>query len=345
MLKACLKRCSFALALGLGLTGSTLFGADPVGEVIRLDPLFDALIPAGAKIEKLADGYDWSEGPVWLAADQALLFSDVPKNTVFKFDKAGRAPSQFLKPSGDTGHLKGSSGQGSNGLTLDSVGRLVLMQHGDRRVARLEPGGQLSTLAGRYNGKRLNSPNDGAYHSSGTLYFTDPPYGLAKGANDPARELDFSGVYKVDGSGQVSLLTKELKFPNGLAFAPDQKTLYVANSDFDRPVIMAYPVKADGTLETGKVFADTSALVAAKKPGLPDGLKVDNAGNVFATGPGGVHVYAADGTLLGRIDPGVATANCAWGDDGSTLYMTADNMLCRIRTTTQGPLVGPKLAR
>lgn len=345
MLKACLKRCSFALALGLRLTGSTLFGADPVGEVIRLDPRFDALIPVGAKIEKLADGYDWSEGPVWLAADQALLFSDVPKNTIFKFDKAGRAPSQFLKPSGDTGHLKGSSGQGSNGLTLDSVGRLVLMQHGDRRVARLEPGGQLSTLADRYNGKRLNSPNDGAYHSGGSLYFTDPPYGLAKGAIDPARELDFSGVYKVDGSGQVSLLTKELKFPNGLAFSPDQKTLYVANSDFDRPVIMAYPVKSDGTLETGKVFADTSALVAAKKPGLPDGLKVDNAGNVFATGPGGVHVYATDGTLLGRIDPGVATANCAWGDDGSTLYMTADNMLCRIRTITQGPLVGPKPAR
>ena len=331
--------------MALGLFAPATFGADPVGEVIRLDPRFDALVSPDAKIEKLADGYEWSEGPVWLAADQALLFSDVPKNKVFKYDQAGRAPSEFLKPSGDTGHLKGSSGQGSNGLTLDSVGRLVLMQHGDRRVARLEPGGQLTTLADRYDGKRLNSPNDGAYHSSGTLYFTDPPYGLAKGANDPARELDFSGVYKVDASGQVSLLTKDLRFPNGLAFSPDQKTLYIANSDFDRPVIMAYPVNTDGTLGTGKVFADTTALLAAKKPGLPDGLKVDSAGNVFATGPGGVHVYAADGTLLGRIDPGVATANCAWGDDGTTLYMTADNMLCRIRTKTKGPLPGPKPAR
>ncbi len=329
----------------LALQFCTLHAQDYVGEVIRLDPRFDSLIAKDARIEKLADGYEWSEGPVWLRADAALAFSDVPKNIVYKWDTKGRPPSELIKPSGDTGRLRGSSGQGSNGLTLDSTGRLVLMQHGDRRVARLEPNGQFTTLAERFDGKRLNSPNDGVYHSSGDLYFTDPPYGLAKGAADPARELDFSGVYRLDPSGRVSLLTKELKFPNGLAFSPDAKILYVANSDFDRPVIMAYPVKSDGSLESGRVFADTSALLAAKKPGLPDGLKVDNAGNLFATGPGGVHVYAADGTLLGRIDPKVATANCAWGDDGSTLYLTADNMLCRIPTKTKGPLEGPKNAK
>jgi gluconolactonase len=321
----------------IGLTAE-----EHVGEVIRLDPRFDKLIAKDSKIEKLADGYEWSEGPVWLSSDQALVFSDVPKNVVYRWDTKGQPPRAFIKPSGDTGLIKGSSGQGSNGLTLDSVGRLVLMQHGDRRVARLEPNGEFTTLADRFDGKRLNSPNDGAYHANGDLYFTDPPYGLAKGATDPARELDFSGVYRVDKSGHVSLLTKELKFPNGLAFSPDGKTLYVANSDFDRPIIMAYPVKLDGTLGAGKVFADTSELLAAKKPGLPDGLKLDNAGNVFVTGPGGVHVYASDGKLLGRIDPKVATANCAWGDDGTTLYLTADNMLCRIRTLTKGPLEGPK---
>lgn len=334
-----LKSCCLVICL---LAFGQAQAADTVGEIIRLDPRFDALIPAGAKLEKLADGYEWSEGPVWVSADQALLFSDVPKNVVYKWDKAGRAPSEFLLHSGDTGYLKGSSGQGSNGLTLDSAGRLVLMQHGDRRVARQEANGQLTTLAERFEGKRFSSPNDGVFDSAGNLVFTDPPYGLTKGANDPAREIDFSGVYRVDSKGHVSLLTKELKFPNGVGFSPDEKTLYVANSDPERPIIMAYPVNRDRTIGTGKVFADTSALFAAKKPGLPDGLKVDNAGNVFATAPGGVHVYAPDGTLLGRIDPGVATANCAWGDDGSVLYLTADNMICRIQTKTRGPLPGPR---
>ena len=164
-----------------------LTAEEHVGEVIRLDPRFDTLIAKDSKIEKLADGYEWSEGPVWMSSEQALVFSDVPKNVVYKWDTKGQPPRPFIKPSGDTGLIKGTSGQGSNGLTLDSVGRLVLMQHGDRRVARLEPNGEFTTLADRFDGKRLNSPNDGAYHSNGDLYFTDPPYGLAKGAADPAR--------------------------------------------------------------------------------------------------------------------------------------------------------------
>lgn len=321
----------------------SLDAQEAVGQIHRHDPRFDRLIPPDAKIEKLASGYTWSEGPVWLASDKALIFSDVPRNVAFKWDKAGRQPSEFLKPSGDTGLLPEASGQGSNGLTLDAQGRLVLMQHGDRRIARLEPNGTFTTLADKYQGKRLNSPNDGAFDAGGNLYFTDPPYGLKKGADDPARELDFSGVYRLDGkSGELTLLTKELKFPNGLAFSPDYKTVYVANSDPDRPILMAYPVKADGTFGPGKLFADTAELLKAGEPGLPDGLKVDLAGNVFTTGPGGVLVYAPDGTMLGRIDTKVPTANCAWGDDGSTLYITANDALVRVRTTTKGKLEGPQ---
>jgi gluconolactonase len=215
------------------------------------------------------------------------------------------------------------------------------MQHGDRRVARLERDGKFTTLAEKYQGKRFNSPNDGAYDGAGNLYFTDPPYGLKKGADDPARELDFSGVFRLDGkTGEVTLMTKELKFPNGIAFSPDYETAYVANSDPERPILMAYPVKADGTFGQGRVFADTAEYLKAGKPGLPDGLKVDVAGNVFTTGPGGVLIYAPDGTLLGQIDTKVPTANCAWGDDGSTLYITANDMLVKVRTKTKGKLEG-----
>jgi gluconolactonase len=322
---------------------SSASGAQDVGEIIRLDPRFDKLISPGAKIEKLTDGHDWSEGPVWLAGENSLLFSDVPGNIVHRWDPATKKLLTFLKPSGDTGRLKGSSGQGSNGLTIDSVGRLVLMQHGDRRVARLENSGSFTTLAERFEGKRLNSPNDGVFASDGSFYFTDPPYGLSKGEKDPARELDFSGVYRISPEGRLSLLTKELRFPNGAALSPDETTLYVANSDPERPILMAYPLEKSGKIGKGRIFADTTELLKAKKPGLPDGLKVDKAGNIFMTGPGGVYVYAPDGVLLGRIDPGVATANCAWGDDGSTLYLTADNMLCRVKTKTAGLLPGPRL--
>jgi gluconolactonase len=197
-----------------------------------------------------------------------------------------------------------------------------------------ENGGK-RTLVDNYQGRRLNSPNDLTYKSNGELYFTDPPYGLPKNWDDPRRELDFCGVYRLDKDGKLTLLAKDLSRPNGIAFSPDEKTLYVANSDPQRAIWMAYPVNGDGTLGSGRVFANVTEMVAKHK-GLPDGMKVDRSGNLFATGPGGVHIYSPEGKLLGRIETGEATANCAWGDDGSTLYITADMWLCRVKTKTRG---------
>jgi gluconolactonase len=213
------------------------------------------------------------------------------------------------------------------------------MEHGDRRVARLEKDGKTkTTLADKYMGARLNSPNDGVFKSNGDLYFTDPPYGLmVKDADGfPGQELDFCGVYRLSKDGKLTLLTKEMSKPNGIAFSPDEKTLYVANSDPARPIWMAFPVKADGTLGKGRVFFDATEFVKAEKKGLPDGMKVDRDGNLFATGPGGVLVLSPEGKHLGTLATGVPTSNCGWGDDGSVLYVTADKDLCRIKTLTKG---------
>jgi len=306
----------------------------PLGKIERHDPRFDELIPENAVIETLASGFDWAEGPVWNRRDKYLLFSDIPPNVVNKWTpEAGL--SQFLKPSGYTGSVARGGEPGSNGLLFDGEGRLVLCQHGDRRVARLEPDGSFHTLADRYHGKRLNSPNDGAFKSNGDLYFTDPPYGLLGLDKDPNKELDFNGVYRLSADGELTLLTRDMSKPNGIAFSPDEKTLYVANSDPKRAVWMAFDVQADGTLAGGRVFADVTESVGKRK-GLPDGLKVDRDGNLFATGPGGVLVFAADGTHLGTLATGEATANCAWGDDGTTLYITADMHIARVKTKTKG---------
>ncbi len=306
-----------------------------LGGVIRMDPRLDALLPKDAKIEVLASGFDWSEGPVWVREEEGyLLFSDVPRNTVYKWTEKGGL-SVFLKPSGYTGAGAYSREPGSNGLTLDRQGLLVSCEHGDRRVSRMTWNGGKTTIADNFEGKRFNSPNDAVVKSDGSVYFTDPPYGLPKQENDPTRELDYFGVFRVDPRGKVTLLTKELTRPNGLAFSPDEKTLYVAQSDPARAIWMAYPVKPDGSLGPGKVFFDATPWTK-ELPGLPDGLKVDRNGNLFATGPGGVNVFAPDGTHLGRINTEQATANCGWGDDGTTLYITADGYLCRIRTSTKG---------
>ena len=305
-----------------------------LGRIIRNDPRLDALLPPDAKLKVISSGFDWSEGPVWSPALKGLLFSDIPRNSVMLW-REGVGASVWLKPSGYTGSVDYGKEPGSNGLTLDPTGRLVSCEHGDRRVSVLEKDGGKRTLVDSYQGKRLNSPNDATFRINGDLYFTDPPYGLPKNWDDPRRELDFCGVYRLDRAGRLTVLTKEMSRPNGIAFSPDEKTLYVANSDPQRAIWMAFTVKEDGTLGPGRVFADASKMVGQHK-GLPDGLKVDRDGNLFATGPGGVHIYAPDGKLLGRIETGEATANCAWGDDGSTLYVTADMWLCRIRTKTRG---------
>jgi gluconolactonase len=319
-----------------GGAGSASPAAKTLGTIERKDPRFDALVPKDAVLEVLADGFAWSEGPVWDKAAGRVLFSDIPANTVHEWSEKGGL-KVFVKPSGYTGSAPFTGREpGANGLGFDSAGNLVLCQHGDRRIARREKDGRFTTLADRYQGKRLNSPNDLAYHSNGDLYFTDPAYGLPKTFDDPARELAWAGVYRLGKDGTVTLLVQNLQAPNGLAFSPDEKTLYVAQSFPARAVVMAYDVAADGLVKNGRVFFDMTPWVGKDRPGLPDGLKVDVAGNLFATGPGGVVVLSPKGEHLGTIATGVPTANCAFGGDGRTLYVTANNTLCRIRLATKG---------
>ena len=316
---------------------SATTGSDSAAKIVRLDPAFGKLVPADAMVEKLVDGHKWTEGPVWNRKESYLLFSDIPNNAIIKWQE-GKGESVFMQPAGYTGKEPFTGYEpGTNGLTYDSEGRLVACEHGDRRVSRLEADGKTkTTLANKYNGKRLNSPNDLVYKSNGDLYFTDPPYGLPKQMNDPARELDFCGVYRLSKDGKLTLLTKEITRPNGIALSPDEKKLYVASSDPDKAIWMVYDVQPDGTIANGKVFFDATAWAKEKRPGLPDGMKVDKDGNIFATGPGGVLVFSPDGKHLGTFDTGVPTANVAWGGDGSTLYITANTALLRVKLNTKG---------
>jgi gluconolactonase len=303
--------------------------------IVRLDPRLDRLVPRDATLEKLADGFAWVEGPAWNRAGGYLVFSDIPNNSVFSWHNA-TGIGLFLKPSGYTGPAPFRGREpGSNGLTFDSAGRLVLCEHGDRRIARLESDGRKTVLADRYEGKRLNSPNDLAFTSNGDLYFTDPPFGLPQTFDDPLKELDFSGVYRLLRNGTLMLLSRDLRAPNGIAFSPSEKTLYVSNADPNHAVWMAYDVRTDGTLGPGRVFFDATAWTRTKK-GAPDGMKVDHQGNLFTAGPGGLHVFAPDGTHLGSIETGGIVSNAAWGDDGSVLYLTADTAIYRIALTTKG---------
>jgi gluconolactonase len=311
-----------------------------MGKIERLDPKFDKLIAKDAKIYKVAGGFIWAEGPVWVKDGGYLLFSDIPNNVINKYNPKDGKVTEFLKPSGYTGKTarggKPGDEPGSNGLMLDPQGRLTICEHGDRQVSRIEKDGKKTVLASKYDGKRLNSPNDLVFKSNGDLYFTDPPYGLGpKTWDEPTRELDFCGIYRISKDGQLTLLTKELTRPNGLTFSLDEKTLYVANSDPKLPYIYAFDVKDDGTLGKHRIFFDTSKWVGKTK-GLPDGMKLDVNGNLWTTGPGGVWVLTPDGTPLGRLDTGVATANCAFAEDGSVLYMAADHDLCKVQTSTKG---------
>lgn len=310
-----------------------------LGEVLREDAGLDELIAPDAKLQVIAAGFDWTEGPVWVPArgDQPghLLFSDIPVNSVYKWVE-GVGASLYLKPSGYTGVEDYGAEPGCNGLLLDPQGRLVSCEHGDRRISVLTDGGGKRTLVDNYQGKRLNSPNDALFHSNGDLYFTDPPYGLPNRWDDPRRELDFCGVYRLSKDGKLTLLTDEMTRPNGIGLSPDEKTLYVSQSDPEAAVWMSFPIKGDGTLGEGKLLHDATDSVG-KLPGLPDGMAIDQQGNLFATGPGGVYVFRPDGKLLGRISTGEKTGNCTFGGpDGSILYMTADTYICRIATKTKG---------
>jgi gluconolactonase len=303
--------------------------------ITRLDPRFDELVPRGAVLEKIAEGHGWTEGPVWVRDGGYLLFSDVVKNAIYKW-KQGEGESVFLRPSGYAGATPFTGPEpGSNGLALDPEGRLVFCQHGDRSISRREKDGRLTPLVQRYQGKRINSPNDLVFRSNGDLYFTDPPFGLPETFNDPAKELPFQGVYRLGRDGKVTLLTRELTAPNGIAFSPDERTLYVSNADRNRLVWTAFPVKPNGTLGKGSVLYDGTESTRDRS-GTADGMKVDGQGNIFGAGPGGVYVFAPDGILLGWFDFGGNVGNVAWGEDGSTLFIAANAAVYRVQLSTRG---------
>ncbi len=304
-----------------------------IGKIERMAPELDKLLAEDANIELLDSGFVWTEGPVWVDDGGYLLFSDVPENKIYKWTETGGS-SEYLSPSGYTG--PDSSGhEGSNGLLLDASKHLVICQHGDRRVARMatpldKPAPNFETLTGTYQGKRYNSPNDACYDQAGNLYFTDPPYGLPLQDEDPAKELPFNGVYRLNTNGSVDLLVDTLSRPNGIALSPDGKTLYVANSDEKKAIWMAYEIADDGSLHNGRVFFDATAEVTSSFTGLPDGLKVTAGGYIFATGPGAVYVFSPSGQLLGKLITGVPNSNCAFGNEGKALYITSDDYLTRI---------------
>jgi gluconolactonase len=304
-----------------------------VGKIERMDPAFDKLVAPTATIEKLAEGFRWSEGPTWF--DGGVVFSDVLANTAYQWKPGMTKAEIYFRPSGLFSTTPGFRETGSNGYAVDTQGRLLVAQHGERRLARWDKG-TFTTVADRFEGKRFNSPNDIAVKKNGDIYFTDPPYGLEGMDRSPLRELTHAGVYRVAPDGKVALLSKSLPFPNGIGFSPDEKTLYVGTTENNAARIMAYDVKADGTLEKERLFFNAQPLIDAQHKGACDGLKVDREGNVWSSGAGGILVISPAGKLLGRINTGEQTGNCAWGDDGSTLYITADYFLVRVKTLTKG---------
>ena len=332
---------AFSVALMLGAAGwasepaiSLAHRTEAGGAVVRLDPRFDQLIPADARIEKIADGFTWVEGPVWHKQGGYLLFSDIPANAVYQW-KAGRGTSLFLKSSGYSGSIPFAGREpGSNGLTFDANGRLVLCRHGDRQIGRLEADGKINIVADRYDGYKINSPNDLVFKSNGDLYFTDPPFGLPGAFDDPSK-APVQGVYRVKPDGTVALLIADIKAPNGIVFSPDERTLYVSDVDPKRAAWLAYDVKDDGTVANGRVFFDATRW--RKDPFFgPDGFKVDRHGNIFGARPGGISVIGPDGVLLGTIETGQPTSNLAWGEDGSVLYITGGSAVYRVRNRTKG---------
>ena len=301
-----------------------------IGSVERLSPEINKLINSDAKIEILAKGFEWSEGPIWSKKLNSLLFSDVPNNVIYKWNEKNGL-NVFAKPIGYSGKVPNNKKAGTNGLTIDSDGNLIVCMHGDRMIAKVENLNieNVSSIIESYNKKLFNSPNDLVYDSKGNLFFTDPPYGLLEGDNDKLKEIPFNGVYKLSYDGNLDLLIKNLKRPNGISISNDEKTLYVANSDNNNPIIMKYELSEDG-VKNPRIFFDGKKL-AKKDEGLFDGLKVHPSGNVFATGPGGVLIIKENGDHIGTIRTEVRTANCAFDDKFEYLYMTSDMYLTRIK--------------
>ncbi|MFL6618480.1 MAG: SMP-30/gluconolactonase/LRE family protein [Povalibacter sp.] len=316
-----------------GDTGPVAVPAQEVNvRVVRLDPALDAVVPANPKIFKLAEGFQFTEGPVW--HEGSLLFSDPNANRIYAYEASTQSLRVFREQSGYAGADIADYGQpGSNGLTFDSRGRLTINQHGNHRVVRVESNGTLTVLADRFQGKRLNSPNDLVYRSDGAVYFTDPPFGLPKFYDDPRKQLAFSGVYRAQ-AGKAVLLTQELKGPNGIAFSPDERFLYVGNWDPQQKVVLRFPVSRDGRLGASTVFADLTQEVPGEE--ALDGIKVDRAGNLYLSAPDGLRIYNAGGKHLGTVVAPRPIHNFAWGDDGKTLYLTARDRLYRIALLVEG---------
>lgn len=311
--------------------------AGTLGKITKFDDALDAVIDVNSPIEVLATGYKWAEGPVWVKKGGYLLFNDVPSNVCYKWQK-GKV-TKFLDPSGLAGPIPPAIREaGANGMTIDAKGDLIMADSGTRAIARVDLKTRKKTiLADKSEGKRFNSCNDVALHGNGTIYFTDPPYGLAEGDTSPIKEIAFNGVYRLDPQGKVNLIDADLSRPNGVAVSADQQILYVAMSDEKRPQVLAYPLDIEGGVsDYPKLFCDFSAELASKLPGLPDGIKASRSGHVFATGPGGVYVLAADGKKLGLISTGKATANCCFGEDGKTLFLTSSDMIAKVRLKTGG---------
>ena len=303
-----------------------------IGTLERLDPALDKIVSPGAKAEIIAEGFDWSEGPLWVEKHKMLLFSDVPRDTVYKWTEA-KGKEVYLTPSGYTSKIPRGGEIGSNGLLLDNKGRLVLCQCGNKQMAAMDasldkPSPKYIALAAAYNGKKFNSPNDAVYNSKGELFFTDPPYGLEGGEKSTKREIPFQGVYKAAANGRVTLMTDTLTRPNGIAFFPGEKTVIVANSDPQKPLWYAYDITPAGTFSNARIFASAKGR---NGNGLPDGLKIDSKGTVFATGPGGLWIMSKEGKLLGRLLVPESTSNCALSADEKTLYITNDGQVLRFK--------------
>jgi len=329
-----MNRKHFIFHVILFLSACKAGNMQTIGTIEKTDKGLEAIINDDARVEIIADGFDWSEGPLWIPEQQMLLFSDIPQNTVYKWT-SGKGLETYLKPSGYTGATPRGGELGSNALLLNKEGKLVLCQHGDRRLAVMDtaldhPASVFSAIADNYQGRKFNSPNDVAMRSNGDYFFTDPPYGMEQREKDPARELPFHGVFKVSVNGEVTLLTDTITRPNGIVFTPDEKTLIVANSDPQKAVWYMFDIGPNDVLTNPRILRDVTEE-AKTQTGLPDGMKIDRRGNIFATGPGGVWIFNKAGQLLGKIKGPVAMSNCALAEDDKVLYITADRYVLRVK--------------